>query len=89
LSVVSPRTVLVRHPRRPDVEATFGDDGRLTVLRTTISHPENNSDIVYEVRVGGSISGGGISWPRTIRITHDDKPVLELELTGLSVGTSK
>ena len=89
LSMVSPRTLLVRHPRRPDVEATFGDDGRLTVLRTTISHPEDNSDIVYELRLGGSIAGGGLTWPRTMRVTHDGKPTLELEITSLSAGRNR
>jgi hypothetical protein len=87
LSMVSPRTLLVRHPRRPDVEAVFGDDDRLTALRTTISHPEDNSDIVHEVRVGGIISGGGITWPRTIRVTHDGKPALDLEVTSLTLRT--
>ena len=84
LSVVSPRTLLVRHARHPDLEASFGDDGRLTLLRTTISHPENNSDIVHEVRLAGTISGGGITWPRTIRVTHDGKPYLDLQLTELT-----
>lgn len=87
LSVVSPSTLLVRHPRHPDVEASFGADGRLSRLRTTISHPSTNSDIVHELSLGGTISAGGITWPRTMRITHDQRPMLDLEIVGLAVRT--
>lgn len=85
LSLSGPRQILVRHPARPDLEATFADDGRLARLQTTISHPVDNSDIVQQVVLEGTISAGGITWPRTIRIVQDGKLFLELELTSFSI----
>ena len=85
LSVIAPGRILVRHPARPDLEATFRTDGRLARLQTTISHPVDNSDIVQQVVLEGTISAGGVTWPRTIRVTQDGKPFLDLELTSVVV----
>ena len=87
LSVSEPRTLLIRHPRRPDVEASFDETGRLARLRTHVSHPADNSDIVQEVTLEGTISGAGLNWPRTIRITQDGRPFFEMELTEFGVGS--
>lgn len=88
LSVIAPGTLLVEHPRRPDVEAVFDESGRLARLRTQVSHPANNSDILQEMTFEGTISAGGVQWPRTLRITQDGKPFFEMTLLELAVGTS-
>lgn len=88
LSVPAPSRLLIRHPRRPDVEATFGDDGRLVRLQTTVSHPSNNSDIVQEMTFDGTIEAGGVRWPRNIRIAQDGQPFFEMRLSEFSLGTA-
>jgi hypothetical protein len=87
LSVNGPGHVLVRHARRPDVEALFDESGRLARLRTHVSHPADNSDILQEVTFEGSISAAGVRWPRTLRISQDGKPFFEMQLTEFSLAT--
>jgi hypothetical protein len=82
-------TLLIRHPKRPDVEAFFDAGGRLARLRTQVSHPADNSDIVQELILEGAIAGGGVLWPRTIRIVQDGKPFFEMQLLDFSPGSSE
>ena len=69
------------------MEAFFDETGRLARLRTSVSHPGNNSDIVQEMILEGTISAGGVHWPRTIRIVQDGKPFFEMQLIDFSVGS--
>jgi hypothetical protein len=89
LSADNAGTLLIRHPKRPDVEAFFDETGRLARLRTYVSHPANNSDIVQEVILEGAISAGGVQWPRTIRIVQDGKPFFEMQLIDFSLGSNE
>lgn len=88
LSVIGPGSLLVRHTRRPDVEAFFDESGRLIRLRTHVSHPADNSDIVQEVTLAGTISSAGVQWPRTITIVQDGKPFFDMDLFEFALGTS-
>ena len=74
-----------RQAGRPDVDVYVDGEGRVVRLRTTVAHPATGAPASQELLFAGTLSAGGIRWPRTMRITLDGAPYFDLEMRNLQV----
>jgi hypothetical protein len=74
------RGLRVQHPLAPAADLYFDGGGRLAYLLDRVPAPDGTGEIAQRFEFEGSIEGGGVRWPRTLRILQDGRPYFELRL---------
>ena len=70
---------------RPYVKAYFDpSDGRPGHLRLRVTDPGSGRQVVEDVWSTGLIEGGGIRWPRDLRLTWDGVPYFAMTLVSFT-----
>ena len=81
------RGVRAQRPGRPDAELWVDRSGRLARVRLAVADAQTGRPVPWDVALEGEVAaaGGGVRWPRTLRIAQGGAPYFELTVRALRV----